>query len=86
MFISVDRLIKYSGYGNCAGLLASLGLLGGSIERDNDTESEDSETEEYEKIKHMWVCKTISRPVLYLEKVIWSPMFVIIKIIWSPSL
>uniref|UniRef100_A0A6A7FUC6 Synembryn-A-like isoform X2 n=1 Tax=Hirondellea gigas TaxID=1518452 RepID=A0A6A7FUC6_9CRUS len=56
---SVDRLIKYTGYGNCAGLLASLGLLaggpvkGGASASDDDSSSEESDTEEYEKVKHM---------------------------------
>ncbi|MCL4131682.1 UNVERIFIED_CONTAM: hypothetical protein GTU68_036358 [Idotea baltica] len=51
---SVDRLIKYTGYGNAAGLLASRGLMlnrkRGS-EESYSSESEDSDTEEYEKIK-----------------------------------
>ncbi|XP_018012585.1 synembryn-A isoform X2 [Hyalella azteca] len=53
---SVERLIKYSGYGNCAGLLASLGLLAGgelSTETHEQSESEDSDTEEYHRVRHM---------------------------------
>ena len=47
---TVGRLIKYTGYGNAAGLLANRGLMIGRqdlshYERDSD--SEDSETEEY---------------------------------------
>ena len=54
LVLPVERLIKYSGYGNCAGLLASLGLLaGGGQQEDTRSDSEDSDTEEYEKIKHM---------------------------------
>ena len=48
----IDRLIKYSGFGNCAGLLANRGLMHGGRGRSNySSESEDSETEEYAKYK-----------------------------------
>ncbi|KAF2368730.1 Guanine nucleotide exchange factor Ric8 [Trinorchestia longiramus] len=53
---SVERLIKYSGYGNCAGLLASLGLLAGgelNTEAQEQSESDDSDTEEYHRVRHM---------------------------------
>ncbi|KAK8720626.1 hypothetical protein OTU49_013194 [Cherax quadricarinatus] len=52
---SVDRLIKYTGYGNAAGLLASRGLmLGGSkTSVDYSSDSEDSDTEEYERVREM---------------------------------
>lgn len=50
---SVGRLIKYTGYGNAAGLLARRGLmLGGRGNIDNySSESEDSDTEEYLQAK-----------------------------------
>lgn len=50
---SVDRLIKYTGYGNAAGLLASRGLmLGGRVPNANySDDSDESDTEEYEKLK-----------------------------------
>lgn len=49
---NVARLIKYTGYGNAAGLLASRGLmLGGRGKGDYSSESEDSETEEYREAK-----------------------------------
>lgn len=47
---SVNRMIKYTGYGNSAGLLANRGLmLGGQSQGQGDysSDSEDSETEEY---------------------------------------
>ncbi|XP_060555922.1 synembryn-A-like [Ruditapes philippinarum] len=47
---SVNRMIKYTGYGNCAGLLANRGLMcGGQSQGQGDysSDSEDSETEEY---------------------------------------
>lgn len=52
---SVDRLIKYTGYGNAAGLLASRGLmLGGSKPSvDYSSGSEDSDTEEYVRVRDM---------------------------------
>lgn len=50
---NVDRMVKYTGYGNCAGLLADRGLLlGGHGKIANySSESEDSETEEYTELK-----------------------------------
>lgn len=55
---NVGRLIKYTGYGNAAGLLANRGLMlggcpsGASTSRDAySSESEDSETEEYARLK-----------------------------------
>ena len=48
---NVDRLIKYTGYGNAAGLLASRGLMGGGQSQGNggnySSDDDDSETEEY---------------------------------------
>lgn len=49
---SVARLIKYTGYGNAAGLLANRGLmLGGRGAGSYSSESEESDTEEYLKYK-----------------------------------
>ncbi|KAL1110598.1 hypothetical protein AAG570_008126, partial [Ranatra chinensis] len=48
---NVGRMVKYTGYGNAAGLFARRGLMGGSIAYSDD--SEDSDTEEYIKHKHM---------------------------------
>jgi len=49
---SIQRLIKYTGYGNAAGLLANRGLLFGEKRKNNySSESEDSDTEEYIKYK-----------------------------------
>ncbi|KAL5007732.1 hypothetical protein ScPMuIL_016538 [Solemya velum] len=49
---SVQRMVKYTGYGNCAGLLANRGLmLGGPVQGDYSSDSEDSETEEYCNLK-----------------------------------
>ena len=46
---SVGRLIKYTGYGNAAGLLASKGLLGHDTSSTYSSDSEESDTEEYMK-------------------------------------
>uniref|UniRef100_A0A3Q2QHI0 Synembryn n=1 Tax=Fundulus heteroclitus TaxID=8078 RepID=A0A3Q2QHI0_FUNHE len=48
---SVSRFIKYTGYGNAAGLLAARGLLGGGRDSGIYSEDEDSETEEYREAK-----------------------------------
>uniref|UniRef100_A0AAQ6AJI6 Synembryn n=1 Tax=Amphiprion ocellaris TaxID=80972 RepID=A0AAQ6AJI6_AMPOC len=48
---NVSRFIKYTGYGNAAGLLAARGLLRGGRESGIYSEDEDSETEEYREAK-----------------------------------
>ncbi|XP_034033012.1 synembryn-A isoform X2 [Thalassophryne amazonica] len=48
---SVSRFIKYTGYGNAAGLLAARGLLSGGRDSGVYSEDEDSETEEYREAK-----------------------------------
>lgn len=49
---NVNRMVKYTGYGNAAGMFAAKGLLGrGQVETAYSSESEDSETEEYQKYK-----------------------------------
>lgn len=54
-FVLVNRMIKYTGYGNSAGLFANRGLLGGhhtSSSTDYSSDSEDSDTEEYKQVQH----------------------------------
>ncbi|XP_061666434.1 synembryn-A isoform X2 [Syngnathoides biaculeatus] len=53
---NVRRFVKYTGYGNAAGLLATRGLLGGSTSRTYCSETayssdSDSDTEEYRRVK-----------------------------------
>lgn len=49
---NVQRLIKYTGYGNAAGLLANRGLMPDDNRKSNySSESEDSDTDEYLKFK-----------------------------------
>uniref|UniRef100_A0A3Q0RA37 Synembryn n=1 Tax=Amphilophus citrinellus TaxID=61819 RepID=A0A3Q0RA37_AMPCI len=48
---SVDNLLKYTGYGNAAGLLAARGLLGGGRGETQYSDDEDSDTEEYKSVK-----------------------------------
>ncbi|KOC64428.1 Synembryn-A [Habropoda laboriosa] len=49
---NVTRMVKYTGYGNAAGMFANKGLLGTNKRKSAySSESEDSETEEYLKYK-----------------------------------
>ncbi|XP_012718524.2 synembryn-A [Fundulus heteroclitus] len=53
---NVRRFVKYTGYGNAAGLLATRGLLGGQGSRSSTSEAQyssdsDSDTEEYRQVK-----------------------------------
>lgn len=45
-------MIKYTGYGNAAGLFANRGLLPPQNTADYSSDSENSDTEEYEQMKH----------------------------------
>lgn len=46
-------MIKYTGYGNAAGMFANRGLLGGqNTTKTSDSDTSDSETEEYNEYKH----------------------------------
>ncbi|KAK4887312.1 hypothetical protein RN001_003583 [Aquatica leii] len=51
---NVGRMIKYTGYGNAAGLFAQRGLLGGGRPDEGrySSDSEDSDTDEYREFKH----------------------------------
>lgn len=52
---NVGRMIKYTGYGNAAGLFAKRGLLGGrnsEPQQQYSSDSEDSDTEEYKELQH----------------------------------
>ncbi|KAM8892357.1 chaperone Ric-8B isoform 2-T2 [Spinachia spinachia] len=48
---SVDNLLKYTGYGNAAGLLVARGLLAGGRGETQYSEDEDSDTDEYKCAK-----------------------------------
>ncbi|XP_054432779.1 synembryn-A [Pteronotus mesoamericanus] len=48
---SVPRFIKYTGYGNAAGLLAARGLMAGGRPEGQYSEDEDTDTEEYKDAK-----------------------------------
>ncbi|KAM9481144.1 chaperone Ric-8B [Clarias gariepinus] len=48
---SVDNLLKYTGYGNAAGLLVARGLLAGGRGDTEYSPDEDSDTEEYKSAK-----------------------------------
>ncbi|GAB0098121.1 Synembryn [Sergentomyia squamirostris] len=51
---NVGRMIKYTGYGNAAGMFANRGLLGGhgAPAEGYSSDSEDSDTEEYKELQH----------------------------------
>ena len=51
----VQRLVKYTGFGNAAGLLANRGLLSGEKTSTGEysDDSMDSDTEEYKQISSM---------------------------------
>ncbi|XP_031632601.1 synembryn isoform X2 [Contarinia nasturtii] len=53
---NVGRMIKYTGYGNAAGLFANRGLVpvrsGSSYSGEYSSNSEDSDTEEYKQMQH----------------------------------
>ena len=53
--ILVKRLVKHTGYGNAAGLLASRGLMAGGSGSGaaQYSDDEDSDTEEYKEKAHM---------------------------------
>ncbi|MEQ2205212.1 hypothetical protein XENOCAPTIV_018538 [Xenoophorus captivus] len=56
LWFPVRRFVKYTGYGNAAGLLATRGLLGGQGARSSISEAQyssdsDSDTEEYRQVK-----------------------------------
>ncbi|XP_015259604.1 synembryn-B [Cyprinodon tularosa] len=48
---SVDNLLKYTGYGNAAGLLVARGLLAGGRGETQYSDDEDSDTDEYKSAK-----------------------------------
>ncbi|KAH7724000.1 synembryn [Aphelenchoides avenae] len=48
---SVSRLMKYTGFGHSAGLLANHGLLGSINETRRASDSEDSETDDYKEVE-----------------------------------
>ncbi len=56
-FLLVDRLIKYTGYGNAAGLLYDFGLLGPQHNANKEqysSDSDESDTDTYKKIRDQY--------------------------------
>lgn len=61
----VSRFVKYTGYGNAAGLLAARGLMAGGREEGEYSEDEDTDTEEYKEAKPKYrtllpLCSTLT--------------------------
>lgn len=64
----MDNLLKYTGYGNAAGLLLARGLLAGGRGETQYSEDEDSDTEEYKSAKPLYAPPTPpSRRVRYIR-------------------
>jgi hypothetical protein len=56
-FVLVDRLIKYTGYGNAAGLLYDLGIVNlqhNTNKEQYSSDSDESDTETYKKIVNQY--------------------------------
>ena len=51
MCVTVQRFVKYTGFGNAAGLLAQRGLMCGGRGAEYSSQSEDSDTEEYTELR-----------------------------------
>lgn len=51
----MDNLLKYTGYGNAAGLLMARGLLAGGRGETQYSSDENSDTEEYKSAKPLLV-------------------------------
>ena len=68
----MDRLVKYTGYGNAAGLLASRGLMAGGQGNECEYSSDegDSETEEYAMDKSQ-IDPMIGMILHFIEIFIW---------------
>ncbi|KAL7074263.1 hypothetical protein ACQ4LE_006433 [Meloidogyne hapla] len=49
---SAGRLVKYTGFGHAAGLLADRGILGRALAPKHPSDSEDSETEDYKEVEN----------------------------------
>ena len=63
---SVARFVKYTGYGNAAGLLAQRGLMCGGKTGEYSSESDDSDTEEYSQLMPGSVDSTSQRTSLLI--------------------
>ena len=60
----MDSLLKYTGYGNAAGLLAARGLLAGGRGDNWYSEDEDTDTDEYKEAKARCVLRLLlSAPI-----------------------
>ncbi len=60
----VARFVKYTGYGNAAGLLAQRGLMCGGRGAEYSSDSEDSDTEEYSALQDKYVGTTFIHSAL----------------------
>lgn len=58
----MPRFIKYTGYGNAAGLLAARGLMAGGRPEGQYSEDEDTDTDEYKEAKARCVLRLLLNP------------------------
>ena len=65
----MNRLIKYTGFGHSAGLLANYGFLGSINDPRRESDSEDSETESYKQVEDK-----INPVTGYIQPVIDNPL------------
>lgn len=59
---AVPRFIKYTGYGNAAGLLAARGLMAGGRPEGQYSEDEDTDTDEYKEARDRCVPHSLGLP------------------------
>lgn len=59
---AVPRFIKYTGYGNAAGLLAARGLMAGGRPEGQYSEDEDTDTDEYKEARDRYVPHGLGLP------------------------
>lgn len=55
----MPRFIKYTGYGNAAGLLAARGLMAGGRPEGQYSEDEDTDTDEYKEAKARYMLRLL---------------------------
>nr|XP_016849230.1 PREDICTED: synembryn-A isoform X1 [Anolis carolinensis]XP_016849233.1 PREDICTED: synembryn-A isoform X1 [Anolis carolinensis] len=71
---SVSRFVKYTGYGNAAGLLAARGLMAGGRTEGEYSEDEDTDTEEYKEAKPKTYLYSINPITGRVEEKLPNPM------------
>ena len=68
----MPRFIKYTGYGNAAGLLAARGLMAGGRPEGQSSEDEDTDTDEYKEAKARYVMRLLLNAPIPVTTPIWT--------------